>query len=390
MESHLPIAAKLSQTLEEYSIVAITDQKGIITHVNNNFCKISKYSREELIGKDHRIINSGYHPKSFFKKMWETISTGEVWHGEIKNRAKDGIDYWVDTHIVPFYDEKGNICEYVAIRVDITEKKVAKEMSRLQKEQLQHADKLASIGILTTGVAHEINNPNQLILSNTETLMMLCQESFELLEELADQPDTLKIGGLPFSEIKAEIPEMLTRIREGSIRIKKIVDNLKNYAKKEDLEEKTSVNLNIVVKSALVLVESWIKKSTDHFELDLHEDLPTFQGLFHQIEQVVINLITNACQSLQHRDQKLQIKTCVDTSHDIVTLEVKDEGQGIKQSDLTKIFDPFFTTKRDTGGTGLGLYISHAIVQQHEGRLEFSSEEGLGTTVKLHLPTHKL
>lgn len=387
MESHLPIASKLTQTLEEYSIVAITDKKGIITHVNNNFCKISKYSREELIGQDHRIINSGHHSKAFFKDMWQTISNGEVWYGEIKNRAKDGQDYWVDTHIVPFSDESGNIVEYVAIRVDITEKKMAEETSRLQKEQLQHADKLASIGILTTGVAHEINNPNQLILSNAETLMMLCHETFNLLEEHVEDADNLKIGGLPFYEIKEEIPEMLTRIREGSIRIKKIVDNLKNYAKKEDLEEKKPVNLNIVAKSALVLVENWVKKSTNHFELDLHEDLPTFRGLFHQIEQVVINLITNACQALDDREQGLKIKTYVDALQNEVILEVKDQGKGIKEADLKKIFDPFFTTKRDDGGTGLGLYISHTIVQQHGGKLEFNSIENQGTTVKLYLPT---
>jgi len=384
--SQLPIASKLNQTLEEYSIVAITDAKGIITHANDNFCKISKYSREELLGQDHRIINSHHHPKSFFTDMWQTISKGNVWFGQIRNRAKDGQFYWVDTHIVPFKNEQGKILEYVAIRVDVTDKKLAEELALMQQEQLQHADKLASIGTLTTGVAHEINNPNQMILSNAETLSLICKEAFHLLEEQLEHPDSIKIAGIPFREVMQEIPEMLHRVRDGSLRIKKIVDNLKNYARKEDLEKKAAVNMNIVVKSALVLAEAWIKKSTHHFSLELHEDLPTFMGLFHQIEQVVINLITNACQALDDLQQPLSIKTHVSSDQQFVVLKVHDGGKGISEENLKHILDPFFTTRRDSGGTGLGLYISHTIIEQHKGKLEFESVLSKGTTARLYLP----
>src|SRR5205823_6102258 len=159
LQASLKELADIKFALDQSTIVAITDQRGIINYVNDEFCRISKYSREELLGQDHRIINSNYHPKEFIRNLWTTIGSGRVWKGEIRNRAKDGSIYWVDTTIVPFLNSEGRPYQYVAIRHDITQRKLAEEQILQQAAELQRAAQLSFVGELAAGLAHEIKNP---------------------------------------------------------------------------------------------------------------------------------------------------------------------------------------------------------------------------------------
>lgn len=342
--------ADIKYALDASSIIAITDEKGIITYVNNTFCEISKYSREELIGQGHHILNSSYHPKEFFKEMWKTIGKGEIWKGEVKNVTKDGKEYWVDTTIVPFLNDNGKPYQYVAIRSDITDRKKAEEM-------IQRSEKLSLIGELAAGVAHEIRNPLTSLRGYTE-----------FLQDETEEEEKKQLFDILLEEIE---------------RINFIVEEFMLLAKPKVLNF-TNKNIISIIKQLITFLktEAKYKKVTIVSEFEMDEAFVKCDE--NQLKQVFLNLIKNAIEAMPDGGN-LYVHAKSDGKD--IHLQFKDEGVGIPKEKLKNLGEPFYSTKEK--GNGLGLMVSYKIIHEHKGEITVDSEVGKGTTFDISLPLIK-
>ena len=287
----------------------------------------------------------------------------------------------------PFLAEERHLIDAVAERLArIIERTEAKHEAESARKQLNLADRMASLGILVAGVAHEVNNPNHLIMANAQQVSKAWVGALPILDEFYEENGDFILGGLKYSEMRARIGLLCSGILEGSQNIKAIVEELRDYARQDPADVSESVNLNRVAEMARRLLRNQVAKSTEQFQMLFDEEIPAVGGNTQRLTQVVVNLIQNACQALTDKGKGILLRTGYDAVAREVYLVVEDEGIGIIEDDMNHLTDPFFTTKRDSGGTGLGLSISSTIVQEHGGRLEFSSTPGEGATVTMRLP----
>ncbi len=254
------------------------------------------------------------------------------------------------------------------------------------QQQLIQADKLASLGILVSGVAHEINNPNSLILMNMPIVAAAHEDSAGILEDYYQEHGDFSLAGIDYSRMRDELPLLHDEMFDAAKRIKRIVEDLKDFARPEPTTDFQPLNINDVVQTAVRLVENSLNKATRHFSQQYAPDLPLVSGQRQRIEQVIVNLLLNACQALPDTERGITLVTRYLAESSEVCIEVQDQGKGIDPEHLPHVTDPFFTTKRESGGTGLGLSVSATIVQQHGGSLTFTSESEGGTVAALTLP----
>lgn len=272
------------------------------------------------------------------------------------------------------------------LHAEIEARKRAAEELEINQMQLVQADKMASLGYLVSGIAHELNNPNGLILLNLPVLIESFEDAVPILDTHFRTNGDFMLGGLRYSRMRTEIPLMLDETREAARHIRSIVDDLKDFGRQSDDAQREPSSLNTLVENALRLVKKTFETATNNGTVIYGMDLPAINVNPQRVEQVIINLVLNACQALRSPDEGIKITTERDPLSGRVVLTISDEGCGIAEEHLPHLTDPFFTTRRTSGGTGMGLSVSAGIVKAQNGNLEFSSELGIGTIVRLSFP----
>jgi two-component system sensor histidine kinase/response regulator len=351
----------LKFALDQHAIVGRTDERGIITFANDKFCSVSQYSREELLGQDHRILNSKYHGKEFFAGLWKTIKSGEVWKGEIKNRAKDGSFYWVDSTIVPFRDGLGKPKQFIVIRMDITGLKRIEEELRAAKDAAEGASRAKSEFL--ANMSHEIRTPMNGIIGMTE-LALDTQLTVEQREYL--------------NMVKTSAASLLTLIND-------ILDFSKIEAGKLDLDV-ADFSLRQSIGETLKALGFRAHQKGLELAWRVAQDVPDYlAGDASRVRQVLVNLVGNAVKFTERGEVVVEIERDPTSTGEIVVLHfcVRDTGIGIAKEKHGMVFGAFTqadsSTTRKYGGTGLGLAITRRLIDLMGGKLWLESEQGVGS-----------
>lgn len=409
--TRMEVSKQQKLILENTTIGIAYVKKDRIVWYNHYFVKMCSIKEEALPGLHVRRLFKNRDSYSTIKNEFYTdISNGLKYTKEVKMKKGRNETYWCrlsgsaldpeniysgSIWLLDDISEQKRVLEELSeseerlrqfnehLEERVTERTKALELSH---QSLQEADKMASLGILVAGMAHEINNPVGFIKLNSKIINDAFVDILPILDKYEEDLEEMIIAGMDYSYARSSIPKLLKGIDEGTGRISGIVSNLRDYSRQNPLNMKQRVNINQALATSLSLLANEIKNKTDHLKVKTTANLPSFSGDRQNIEQVIINLIHNSCQALTHKRQEIQIASFQDNTNHIV-LKIKDQGEGIPSQDLKHVFDPFFTTKRRQGGTGLGLSISSKIIEKHNGNITIESEVGKGTEVTLQFPT---
>ncbi|MGA7160740.1 MAG: PAS domain S-box protein [Bacteroidota bacterium] len=332
------------------SPIQITDAQGKIIFVNPAFERVSGYSKEELLGKNPSILNSGKQDEQYWQQVWNNILKGKEWVGQIQNRRKNGELFQTELVISPIVNPGGAVVGFLGSHRDITEQK-------LLEQQLVRSQKMETFGTLAAGIAHEVGNPLTSISSIVQVIQRTTKDHFA--------------------------QEKLELVKNQVNRIAKIIRELVDFSRPSAYEVKQA-DVNTIVRDAINIVQYGKKVHDITFAIELDEDLPPVSVVHDQLVQVFLNIAMNAVDACEGRPGTIRIASRV--MPESIEVTIQDTGKGIPETDFAKIFDPFYTTKEVGKGTGLGLWVSYGIVKNFGGDILVESKEGKGSTFTVILP----
>ncbi|CAA0124575.1 Signal transduction histidine-protein kinase AtoS [BD1-7 clade bacterium] len=389
----------LSRILDAYA-VSTTGPDGAITYANEEFCKLSGYSKAELIGRRHNMLSSGIHSAEFWQNFWNIIKQDKVWHGQIANMNRRAEIFWLDAFVFPLSLISNATNGYICLASDTTklQEEVINKGQQLEQVEsmLMQSEKMASLGTISAGIAHEINNPVAFISTDIRNIGEYLESLAGIARLMKQDWDPAKyeqfLGKVNVDHIDPEevdyilddYPRLIEETSEGIQRIKTIVQDLKAFARKGG-DEFLPTDITRCIRSSLNLARNELKYSI-RIDKRFLDSLPSVECAESEISQVLLNIIVNAAHAIEG-EGTIAIGTEYDNG--FVRVRIKDDGCGIDEATRSQIFEPFFTTKSVGRGTGLGLSISHDIIVRHHGTIEVLSELGNGTEFIISLPVQQ-
>jgi signal transduction histidine kinase len=365
-----------------FSIYDDLIQTGQFEFANDAAVALSGYSREELLKSNPSSI-FGTAPEGWYDQLlknslegkntpFRTTIFNKASHEmlvEIKICLQENKDSFLSTSVIRRVVENDTSCKGNASEVPFLS-----------------VDKMSSLSTLVSGLAHEINNPNNLITLSTDLLKDIWDEVWTFIDNLPQTNPPMTVHGQEKKALHKNVINLLSNILSGSDRINRTISVIRDFIRIDLNEKKTDCDLPSIINSAVLTTNSIIKKSTENLNLIIENDIPPIKGFQQLIQQAFINIINNACEALTETSQKITILMSYQTEANSIIITISDEGEGIAPRNTPLIFDPFFTTRRNKGHLGLGLSVAFSIVHKHKGCMEITSEHGFGTTVIMKIP----
>ncbi len=381
----------LKNILDSSSSISIlsTDLEGTVLFWNKGAENIFGYKADEMVGRQKiDTLYSDDETKRVTKELSASLlKDREGKSCEIKEITKNGRELCIHLTLSPRLDENGEIAGILGIGEDITERVQAEEALKNSQEKLYQAQKMDTLGTLVAGMAHEINNPINLIMYNISLFQKVWHDCLPVLNQYGGKEPGRKYGGLTYDFLEENSDRLLSDMDMAANRVAKIVSDLKNFARQSNVVDKSSMQINTAVENALRLAQTSIRKSGVELAVDLASDLPLLKGNLQNIEQIILNLVINAVQAIDHDQGVVRIATGFQNKDRQIFVSITDNGCGVAPDISDKLFDPFVTDKQAEGGTGLGLSVTYSLVNAHDGEIVFQSHKGEGTTFTVFFPT---